>query len=75
MTQIVVTLDNGADENLLRRMIENMKGVIKTTLAHHTETSKAKQSQWLDSIHSIKDSIDPDVIDTTDPRTSYIMSK
>ena len=35
MTQIVVTLDNSADENFLRRMIENMKGVVKTSLTHY----------------------------------------
>lgn len=74
MTQIVVTLDNNADENLLRRMIENMKGVVKTSLTHHKDESKIENSEWLESLHAIKDSIDPSVIDMTDPRTNYIMS-
>lgn len=78
MTQIVVTLDNTVDENLLRRMIENMKGVLKTSLRHHkddSKTSSASESQWLESLHSIKDAIDQSVIDTSDSRTQYLMSK
>lgn len=39
MTQIIVTLENNADENFLRRMIENMKGVVKTTLTHSNTLS------------------------------------
>lgn len=80
MTQIVVTLDSNADENLLRRMIENMKGVLKTTLTHNREDikvkdSKTETSQWIETLHSIKYSINSNVIDISDPRTNYIMSK
>lgn len=75
MTQIVVTLDNNADENFLRRMIENMKGVVKTSLTHtHTHGEKGN-SKMLDSLHAIKRAVDPCVIDLSDPRTQYIMSK
>ena len=74
MTQIVVTPDKGADENLLRRMIENMKGVVKTTLTRQHDNKK-EESEWLDSLHALKNSINPSVIDTSDPRTKYIMSK
>lgn len=74
MTQIVVTLANGADENLLCRMIENMKGVVKTSLTK-SDDAKTEGSEWLETVHSIKDSIDPSIIDTDDPRTNYIMSK
>lgn len=80
MTQIIVTLENNADETLLRRMIENMKGVMKTSLSHHkeevkTEKNTTQNSQWLETLHNIKNSIDPSVIDTSDPRVNYIMSK
>ena len=78
MTQIVVTIENNADENFLRRMIENMKGVVKTTLKHSTSAKagvEEHESEFLDSLHAIKSIIDPSVIDLSDPRTNYIMSK
>ncbi len=76
MTQIVVTLENGADSSLLRRMIENMKGVLKASI--HSDSSSAKISEtdeWLNRLHSIRKDIDPSVIDMDDERTRYIMSK
>ena len=76
MTQIVVTLENNADENFLRRMIENMKGVVKTSLKHSSVKQKSsKDSAFIDSLHAIKDAIDPSLIDMSDPKTNYIMSK
>ncbi|MDE7440556.1 MAG: hypothetical protein K2M69_00095 [Muribaculaceae bacterium] len=76
MTQIVVTLENNADENFLRRMIENMKGVVKTTLTHpSSKQEKGMKSDFIDSLHSIKNEIDPSMVDMSDPRTNYIMSK
>ena len=76
MTQIVVTLENNADETFLRRMIENMKGVVKTTLTHSSyKHEKEMKSEFMDSVHAIKKAIDPSLIDMSDPRTNYIMSK
>lgn len=76
MTQIVVTLEKGADSTMLRRMIENMKGVLKTSIEKNSEnTSSAKSDAWLEKLHSIKRSIDPAMIDLDDERTNYIMSK
>ena len=76
MTQIVVTLENNADENFLRRMIENMKGVVKTTLTHTSvKSDKTDKSEFMKSLHAIKNAIDPSVIDMSDSRTNYIMSK
>lgn len=76
MTQIVVTLENNADENFIRRMIDNMKGVVKTSLRHSSvKQEKAGTTEFMDSLHAIKRSIDPSVIDMSDPRTDYIMSK
>lgn len=73
MNQIIVTLEKNADENFLRRMIENMKGVLKTSLYPSNQTNKGNP-QFMDSLHSIKKSIDPNAIDLSDPRTNYIMS-
>lgn len=76
MTQILVTLENGADTTLLRRMIENMKGVLGTSIEKSSEhSSSAKSDAWLEKIHSIKNSIDPSLIDMADERTNYLMSK
>lgn len=76
MTQIVVTLDSNADENLLRRMKENMKGVVKTSLNHSESRHQSKTgSNFIETLHEIKQSIDPSIIDLNDPRTNYIMSK
>ena len=76
MTQIVVTLDSSADENFLRRVIENMKGVVKTSLKHSSaKQEKAETSEFMESLHAIKSAIDPAVIDLSDSRTNYIMSK
>lgn len=75
MTQIVVTLEKNADENFLRRMIENMKGVLGTSMTQSHENSAREDSDRLKNLHEIKDSIDPSIIDYSDPRTNYIMSK
>lgn len=76
MTQIVVTLENNADETFLRRMIENMKGVVKTSLTYSSPNrEKTEKSDFMDSLRAIKGAIDPSVIDMSDPRTNYIMSK
>ena len=38
MTQILVTLENGADSTLLQRMIENMKGVLKASVQSNVQS-------------------------------------
>ncbi len=75
MTQIVVTLEKDADSKFLRRMIENMKGVVKASVKREPKTEDKKTNEWLEKLHSIKDAIDPSLIDMTDERTRYIMSK
>ena len=75
MTQILVTLDNTADASLLRRMIENMKGVLATSVQSITKSDHEDAEEWLDNLHAIKKSINPDLIDMSDERTRYIMSK
>lgn len=76
MTQIVVTLENGADSTFIRRMIENMKGVLNTSVHRQTSASSDKETEDLMAkLHSIKQDVDPSVIDMTDERTLYILSK
>lgn len=76
MTQIVVTLEKGADSSLLQKMIENMKGVLRTSLQSSVKSQTEKDSDdWLETLHSIKKGIDSSVIDMSDDRTRYLMSK
>lgn len=75
MTQILVTLDNTADTSLLRRMIENMKGVIETSVQSIKKSDYDNPDEWIRNLHAIKNSINPDLIDMDDERTRYIMSK
>lgn len=72
MKQIIVTLADDADTEFLRKMIENMKGVNTTTMPNSLGVSECESSDWLESLHDIKKSIDPSVIDLSDPRTKYI---
>lgn len=76
MTQILVTLDNGADENLLQRMIQNMKGVLSTKLSH-TPFVRPDESgdEWFDRLESLRKNYDPSYIDMDDERTRHILSK
>lgn len=80
MTQIVVTLEKGADSSLLQRMIENMKGVLKATVCtkesqKEEETISEETQEWIDRMHNLRNSIDLSMIDMDDERTRYIMSK
>lgn len=60
---------------LERRMIENMKGVLATSVQSITKSDHEDAEEWLDNLHAIKQSINPDLIDMSDERTRYIMSK
>lgn len=76
MTQIVVTLENGADSSLLRQMIENMKGVLKTSLRNRPSSDNSTEvNEWIDGMRELSGSIDSSIIDMDDERTRYIMSK
>lgn len=60
----------------LRRVIENMKGVVKTSLRHSSAKNEvSEKSEFMESLHEIKSMIDPSAIDYSDPHTDYIMSK
>lgn len=77
MTQIIVTLEPGADTSFLKRAIDNMKGVFRTSVEENPKplTTDIKSNGWLEKLHQIKRDINPDVIDMNDERTRYLMSK
>lgn len=76
MTEIIVTLENDADINLLSKMIENMKGVLKASVRRNVHKGeKDSTEEWIKKMKQLSDSIDPSIVDMTDERTRYIMSK
>ena len=77
MTQIIVTLEPGADTFFLKRVIDNMKGVFRTSVEENSKSviNENKSNEWLEKLHQIKRDINPDVIDMDDERTRYLMSK
>lgn len=74
MTQIIVTLENGANTPLLQRMIENMKGVVKTSISI-TQPKVAEKDDWVNKITALSESINLSMIDIDDERTQYILDK
>lgn len=76
MTQIIVTLEPGADSSFLKKAIDNMKGVFKTSVKEMSNSSTTPiRNEWLEKLHQIKNDINPEVIDMSDERTKYLMSK
>lgn len=77
MTQLVVTLENGADSSFLSKIIENLKGVLKVSsqVTNASLTQEQKTDDWIKKMRNLSKSIDKSVIDTSDERTQYILSK
>lgn len=73
-TEIIVTLENGADSSLISNIIENIKGVLKTTVQKESAGDK-KHDDWMRKINELSNSLDSSIIDMSDEKTRYIMSK
>ncbi|MDE5586685.1 MAG: hypothetical protein K2I92_10205 [Muribaculaceae bacterium] len=75
-TEIIVTLENGADSNLISHIIENIKGVVKTSIQKDYKIEKERRhEEWMRKINELSNRVDPSIIDLSDERTKYIMSK
>lgn len=75
-SEIIVTLENGADINLVSSIIENIKGVLKASIKKENQVQKENSHEvWMRKIKELSNSVDPSLIDMTDERTRYIMSK
>lgn len=75
-TEIIVTLENGADSNLISSIIENIKGVLKASVQKDTKYEKeTRHEEWMRKINELSNRVDPSIIDLSDERTRYIMSK
>lgn len=77
MTQILVTLESGADPNLIQRIIDNIKGVFHTSVetASTNDLSLTKHDVWMGQVKELTSSFDPNLIDLNDERTQYLMNK
>lgn len=96
MTQLTVTIENGVDSNFIRRIIENLKGVVKVSyvnkgqkdskkvvphsntvaFAHDASTdADAEVDEWIKKMTNLSNSVDPSIVDMSDDRTRYLMSK
>ncbi|MDE5849815.1 MAG: hypothetical protein K2H38_06715 [Muribaculaceae bacterium] len=75
-TEIIVTLENGADSNLISSIIENIKGVLKASVQKDYKNEKdTRHEEWMQKINELSKGFDPSLIDMNDERTRYIMSK
>ena len=75
-TEIIVTLETGADINLISQIIENIKGVLKASVQKETTYEDAlRHEEWMRKINELSNRVDPAIIDLSDERTRYIMSK
>lgn len=78
MTQITVTLENGADAHLIRKIFENVKGVLRTKIVTHQDPAiserrtaeeikaSAQNKEWLKTLDQLYNSVDRSVVDTDD---------
>lgn len=78
MKQVVVTLEQGADASLITRILENIKGVVRTSMRDYSEDHVQEDSEtteWIKKMKNLSNSVNPSVIDMEDERTKYLMSK
>ena len=78
MKQIVVTLEQGADASLITRILENIKGVVRTSMRDYSEDHVQEDSEtteWIKKMKNLSNSVNPSVIDMENERTKYLMSK
>lgn len=73
MAEIIVTLSDDANTSLIRKMIENIKGVMTTTLNNRQEETESEKK--IKKLHNLINRLDTSVIDRNDERTRYILSK
>ncbi len=76
MTQIVVTLEDGSNLNIIRNAINLIRGVKDTMVTHvDKKVVNNKSKKRLQAFDRLAGSVSLDMIDTEDPRTKYLLSK
>ena len=80
MTQMTITLDleDYVKPSEIKRLLKNIKGVIKVSNRNHSPTSRkqnAEDKEWLSMVDRLQNSVSPSDIDWGDERTRYIMGE
>ncbi len=76
MTQIVVTLEDGSNLNVIRNAINLIRGVKNTVVTHvENKVTDNKSNKRLQAFDKLAGSVSLDMIDKEDPRTKYLLSK
>ena len=86
MTQITATLEKGTDPNVIRKILENIKGVhpasisiknveVETKSYNKNEMISEENKEWLEKLNKLYHNVDRAAIDLNDERTKYILSK
>ena len=73
---MTVWLDNDANPAIIKKVLQNMKGVVKISLKKEKNKKEdVKTQEWINDLHRLVNNVDRSVIDMNDERTRYIMSK
>ena len=73
---MTVWLDNDANPAVIKKVLQNMKGVMKVSLRKEkNKKEEVKAREWINELHRLVENVDRSVIDMNDERTHYIMSK
>lgn len=78
MTQMTVWLDNDANPSIIKKVLQNMKGVKKISLQKDKKKisdDEKKEQEWIKELHRLVNNVDRTKIDTNDEKTRYILSK
>lgn len=76
MTQIVVTLEEGSNLNIIKSAIDLIRGVKDTMVTHvDTKAGSNRIEKKLRAFDRLAGSVSMDMIDSDDPRTKYLLSK
>ena len=76
MTQIVVTLEDGSNLNIIRNAINLIKGVKNTMVTHvESHSTGSKTDKRLKAFDRLAGIVSMDMIDVEDQRTKYLLNK
>ena len=75
---ITLDLEDYAKPSEIRKLLKNIKGVVRVSTQNKTLSSTKKHvddKEWLAMIDKLQNSVNPSDIDWNDERTRYIMGE